>query len=435
MRKSLFAILLLAVGFGLGVFYSARLVSVHGDEKPGAGFAAVPGEIGGEEQTGPYEVVPNWPKPLTSLPGHEKWTWGAVEGIFAESPNRVFVLQRGELPELKRPKNTPIPMFGPSLSFPTNETPFRNASQGPVAALLGEGAADVDCGHPEALPCPGWEGKVGVDARWEHCLIVVDAQGNIKEDWSQWNSLFRRPHAVYINPYDPQKNVWVVDDGRHAIFKFSNDGKKLLQTLGTPNVPGSDEKHFNRPTFLAWLPDSTMFVADGYNNTRVVKFDKDGKYLLAWGKRGEPPNETRPGYFNAVHGVAVDPERRHVFVNDRTNGRCQVFDENGKFLYEWSYGKPSMVYELYMSADRHIWAPDAKTWKILKYDLQGHLLYAWGSQGDWPGAMWGVHGLSVDQEGNLYTAEVSNGRAQKFRPRKGADPDFLVGQPVRAAWK
>src|SRR5215467_9801052 len=194
MRKSLFAILLLAVGFGLGVFYSARLVSVHGDEKPGVGFATVPGEIGGEEQTGPYEVVANWPKPLTSLPGHEKWTWGAVEGIFAESPNRVFVLQRGELPELKRPKNTPIPMFGPSLSFPTNETPFRNASQGPVAALPGEGAADVDCGHPEALPCPGWEGKVGVDARWEHCLIVVDAQGNIKEDWSQWNSLFRRPH-------------------------------------------------------------------------------------------------------------------------------------------------------------------------------------------------------------------------------------------------
>ncbi len=339
------------------------------------------------------------------------------------------------MPALTRPKNTPIPNFSPSLSFPVNEAPFRNASQGPVAALPGEGGADIPCGNPQVLPCPGWEGKEGVDARWEHCVIVVDAQGNIVEDWSQWNSLFRRPHAVYINPYDLEKRVWVVDDARHAVFIFSNDGKKLVQTLGTPNEPGADDKHFNRPTFLAWLPDSTLFVADGYNGTRVAKFDKDGKFLLDWGKRGNPPNETRPGYFNAVHGIAVDPVTRRVYVNDRTNRRCQVFDENGKFLDQWTYGNPSTVYSLYISADRYLWAPDSKTWKLLKYDLDGHFLYSWGTQGDWPGAMWGVHEISVDQEGNLYFAEVSNGRAQKFRPRKGAHPDFLVGQPVRAAWK
>src|ERR1039458_1283283 len=64
---------------------------------------------GGQEQTGHYEVVPGWPKPLTSLPGHEKWTWGAVQGVFAENPNRIYVVQRGELPALARPKNTPVP--------------------------------------------------------------------------------------------------------------------------------------------------------------------------------------------------------------------------------------------------------------------------------------------------------------------------------------
>src|SRR6187397_1551694 len=58
------------------------------------GFAAVAGERGGQDQTGPYEVVPDWPKPLSQLPGHEKWTWGATQGIFAETPNRVFLLQR-----------------------------------------------------------------------------------------------------------------------------------------------------------------------------------------------------------------------------------------------------------------------------------------------------------------------------------------------------
>jgi DNA-binding beta-propeller fold protein YncE len=136
-----------------------------------------------------------------------------------------------------------------------------------------------------------------------------------------------------------------------------------------------------------------------------------------------------------VHGIAVDPATRRVYVNDRTNRRCQVFDENGKFLDQWTYGNPSTVYSFYISADRYLWAPDSKTWKLLKYDLDGHFLYSWGTQGDWPGGMWGVHGISVDQEGNLYFAEVSNGRAQKFRPRKGANPDFLVGQPVRAAWK
>jgi hypothetical protein len=250
----------LAVGIAIGVLLTKKLAPAQAQAKPGFGFAAVPGEKGGQDITGPYEVVPDWPKPLSSLPGHEKWTWGAVEGIFAQNPNRVFIVQRGELPVMTRPKNTPIPNFGPSLSFPVNETPFRNASQGPVAALPGEGGADVVCGDPESLPCPGWEGKVGVDARWEHCLIVVDAQGNIVEDWSQWNSLFRRPHAVYINPYDAEKRVWVVDDARHAIFVFTNDGKKLVQTLGTPNVPGADGTHFNRPTFLAWLPDSTLFV-------------------------------------------------------------------------------------------------------------------------------------------------------------------------------
>ena len=49
--------------------------------------------------------------------------------------------------------------------------------------------------------------------------------------------------------------------------------------------------------------------------------------------------------------------------------------------------------------------------------------------------MWNPHGLSVDQQGNLYMAEVNNGRAQKLRPRAGANPDFIVGQPVRAAWR
>ena len=451
MRVRLALFMAVAVGLVAGFLFGSRLVPVRGQGMVSHSYAAVPSEIGGQDTWGPYTVDENWPKPLSALPGNENWTWGSAEGIYAESPNRIYLFERGELPNLTRPKNTPIPQFGPSLSFPTNEVPFRNASQGPVAALPGEGGPDVDCGPADVLPCKGWEGKVGVDAKWEHCLVVVDGEGNIVEDWSQWNATFRRPHAIYMNPYDPEKAVWAVDDGRHAIFKFSHDGKRLLQTIGTPDVSGTDDKHFNRPTFLAWLPDSSMFVADGYNNSRVVKFDKDGKYLMAWGQRGNPPNETRPGYFNTVHGIATDPVTKRIYVNDRTNRRIQVFDENGKFLDMWSTGPymqnqvektsipggtgTSTVYSIYMSADRTLWASDSKTWKILKYDLDGHYLYSWGTLGLFPGGLWGVHQFGTDTDGNFYTAEVSYGHFQKFVPRKGANPDFLVGKPVRSAWQ
>jgi len=395
-------------------------------------FAAVPSEKGGQDIFGGYDVVPNWPKPLSSLPGHEKWTYGAGQSVFAESPNRVFILQRGELPNLPRPMTIKLPQLGPNIEFPNFRLPWRDAT---VASPPGRlETPDGKVGDDSDV------GKDGVDFKWEHCILVVDANGNITEDWTQWDKMLRRPHAVYVSPYDPEKRVWVVDDYRHSIFIFSNDGKRLLQTIGEPNVHAADDKHFYRPTFMAWLPDGTFFVADGYANTRVVKFDKNGKYLMTWGQagkagRGAPP-ETRPGYMNNVHGIAVDPMTRQVFVNDRQNHRVQVFDENGKYLREWSFGPPpSDIHLLIITADRYLWAADRGTSKMLKYDLNGNFLYSWGTWGDFPGGMWGVHGLSTDQDGNFYVAEVDSGRAQKYKPRPGANPAFLVGKPVAAVWK
>jgi len=407
------------VAFLAGLLTANRVRQVQAQAKPGTGFAAIAGEKNVQDVTGPYDVVPDWPKPLSQLPGNERWTWGAVESVFAESPNRVFILERGELPKLSRPAEVPYPAVGPSLSFPVSQLPFRNASVGPVAA-----AGNGD-----------WKGKLGVDARWENCVVVVDANGNIAERWTQWDSMLKRPHFVTINPYDPEKHVWVVDDMGHAVYEFTHDGKQLVKTLGTPGQPGDDDKHFNRPTFINWLPDGTMFVTDGYGNTRVVKFDKDGKFLMTWGQKANPPDDTRPGTFDAVHGVVFDLPRGRVFVTDRSDRRLEIFDLNGKYLDQWGTGKPSTPQFLYKAADGNLWIADGSTSKIMKFDMEGHFLYSWGTQGDWPGAMWNVHGMSVDQEGNLYLAEVNNGRAEKFHPRAGANPAFVIGQPVRAAWK
>ena len=429
MRKGYLASLVIALVFLSALLLGNKLVPVLGQEKPSFGFAAVPGQTGGQDIFGAYEVVKDWPKPISGLPGNEKWTWGAGQSVFAENPNRVFLLFRGELPNIPRPQIKLVPDFGPSLQYPIGRLPFRDAT---VSALPGAGGSGQD---PEDGP-KLWKGTVGVDAKWEHCLTVVNANGEIIEQWTQWDKIFKRPHFITINPYDPGKHVWVVDDHMHAIYKFTNDGKQLVQTVGTPTVKGADGTHFNRPTFIAWLPDSTMFVADGYNGTRVAKFDKDGKFLLDWGQPGIPPDEKRPSYMNNVHGIAVDPATRRVFVNDRANHRVQVFDDNGKYLYEWSLGQdPSDIHLIYISADRYLWAVDRGTSKVLKYDLDGHFLYSWGTWGDFPGGMWGVHGMSVDQDGNFYVAEVDSGRVQKFRPRPGANPQYLVGQPVRAAWK
>ncbi len=349
-------------------------------------------EKGGGDEFGPYELVPNWPQ----NPCGEGYQTGSTPGIFAESPDRVFIFQRGCLPELTDGSTGGVQSLIPS----------RNAS-----------GFDLSRDDPKRHP------------RWDHNLYVVDRDGKMIESWEQHNGIFVRPHRAKISPYDPERHVWLVDDGAHQVTKFTNDGKKIVLQLGEFRVPGDDESHFARPTDIAWLPDGTFFVTDGYTNTRVVKFDKNGKFLMTWGQKGNAPNESRPGYMNTVHGIAIDNDRR-VYVADRANSRIQIFDENGTFLDVWpNIRRP---YYILMSADQHLWVSDGRTQKFTKFDLNGKLLYSWGTFGAFPGGFWGVHQFSVDSEGNLYPADVHIGRPQKFRPKPGADPATLVGEAVRA---
>src|SRR5271165_7394321 len=105
MRKlSMVAMAMLAIA----VFLRRQTVEAQntsGTNQPGSGFAAIPGTKGGQDAFGAYDVVKGWPKDIATLPGNEKWTWGAGQSVYAESPNRVFMLFRGELPNLRRPQS------------------------------------------------------------------------------------------------------------------------------------------------------------------------------------------------------------------------------------------------------------------------------------------------------------------------------------------
>jgi NHL repeat len=148
------------------------------------------------------------------------------------------------------------------------------------------------------------------------------------------------------------------------------------------------------------------------------------------------PDPPPPNYFYNVHGIQADAVSHRVFVSDRENHRIQIFDENGKFLDIWPLGDYASIYHLLLTEDRNLWMSDGHgTFKMLKYDLDGKMLYSWGTFGPYPGELWGVHEFSTDQLGNLFTAEVFNGRAQMFRPKAGADPARLVGKQIRVAWK
>ena len=335
-------------------------------------------EKGGQDETGPYAVVPGWLKPIA--PG---WIVYAVD-VFAESQDRIFVGSTGA---------SPVP----------EDTGRRGRGGGPTQQLFN-------------LNIPG--------AKLDHFIAVVDRNGALLEEWSQWNDRFRVPHRITMDPYDPEKHIWIIDRGTQLVMKFTNDGKRLVMELGEKGVAGSDAGHFGRPTDIAFLPDGTFFVSDGYDNTRVVKFDRTGKYVTSWGTKG-----TGPGQFDLPHCIAVDAARR-VYVADRSNHRIQIFDENGKFLDEWP--NIPQPHHIMITQDQFLWVADGTTSRLAKYDLNGRLLTYWGTQGTSPGYMNQPHAFSVDAQGNLYVANGLNQRVEKFVPKPNADRARLVGQPFKA---
>ena len=157
-------------------------------------------------------------------------------------------------------------------------------------------------------------------------------------------SMFVFPHAVVP---DRDGNVWVVDgqarDGKgNQVLKLSPDGK-VLMALGKAGQTGKGLDVFDQPTSVAIAPGGDIFVSEGhaptFGNSRIMKFDKNGKFIATFGHLGSGDGE-----FKGPHVLAFDSQGR-LFVADRSNSRVDIFDQDGHFIAAWTqFGRPSGIW-------------------------------------------------------------------------------------------
>ncbi|XP_059865078.1 peptidyl-glycine alpha-amidating monooxygenase isoform X4 [Delphinus delphis] len=161
----------------------------------------------------------------------------------------------------------------------------------------------------------------------EDTILVIDPN-NAAVLQSSGKNLFYLPHGLSI---DKDGNYWVTDVALHQVFKLNaNNEEAPLLILGKSMQPGSDQNHFCQPTDVAVDPDTgTIYVSDGYCNSRIVQFSPSGKFITQWGEESTESNP-KPGQFNVPHSLALVPHLGQLCVADRENGRIQCFKTDTK---------------------------------------------------------------------------------------------------------
>ena len=188
--------------------------------------------------------------------------------------------------------------------------------------------ADLPWGGLTTWVAADGKGTVIVLVRKAPYFRVFTAEGKFVKAWGD-EDLFVEAHSVQ---FDRDGFIWTSDPNGHVVHKFSTDGK-LVMTLGKKGVAGDNASHdtFNRPNAVAIAPNGDIFVSDGYVNSRVVQFSKDGKFIkIIGGVKGNGP-----GQLQLPHGVAIDSKGR-LLVSDSDNKRISIFDKDGKFIESWS---------------------------------------------------------------------------------------------------
>ena len=241
-------------------------------------------------------------------------------------------------------------------------------------------------------------------------IAVFDSDGNFLRGMGHGE--FVRPHGIEI---DKDDNIYVVDDDGHFVQKRGNDGSVLF-TIGNKNKPCKWQSGgiFNRPTDIAIHPETgELFVSDGYGNSRVHKFDRDGNHILSWGVPGSDPGE-----FSLPHNITMIGLDR-IAVCDRENFRLQIFDLDGKFVKQIHLHHPMSITQGKLGDDRlyvgEMIPPPVQQGvpnlgaKVSILTPEGDMLQQIGDK--LPGeGLWqftSPHGISTDSEGSIYVAEVA----------------------------
>lgn len=169
-------------------------------------------------------------------------------------------------------------------------------------------------------------------------VVVLDSKGNFLRSWGK--GMFTMPHGIRI---DPAGNVWTIDARTSMIFKFTPEGKKLLE-ISVGDIPDATLP-FCGATDVTFAPNGHIYVSDGYCNARFVEYSADGKKLREWGKLASlplqafrsRPGSSAPGEIRLAHDISIGRDGI-LYVADRENGRLQWFDRDGKYLGEKKFG-------------------------------------------------------------------------------------------------
>jgi DNA-binding beta-propeller fold protein YncE len=251
-------------------------------------------------------------------------------------------------------------------------------------------------------------------------------------------------HTVRIDKYD---NIWATDKGSDMIIKFSPEGRVLMvfgrkkeaSDVGAtgwsrvkPPRPAVDGQ-FREPTDVTWDMEDNIFISDGYVNSRVAKYDKNGDWVKSWGEYG-----TGPSQFDTVHSIAADA-KGNIYVADRSNVRVQVFDHDGNRLREikidqpfpaewlpWFGAKPGPDSNGSMrpgapwaicinpGSTQYLYVADAFPGRIYKVTLDGKVVGMIGKSGRQMKQFGWIHELACPSENEIYAGELLNWRAQKL---------------------